>query len=55
MIPPKTAARAAHDILTAVEADGSVDTSRTEQAVWDNEGGHSERPISTGTSTHAVA
>jgi hypothetical protein len=55
VIPPKTAAQAAHDILTAVEADGSVDTSRTEQAVWDNEGGHSERLISSGTSTHAVA
>jgi Family of unknown function (DUF5994) len=55
VIPPATTARAAHDILTAVEPDSRVDTSRTEQAVWDNEGGHSERPISTGTSTHAVA
>jgi hypothetical protein len=55
VIPPETAARAAHDILTAVGAEGRVDTSRTEQAVWDDEGGHGERPISSGTSAHAVA
>ena len=55
VIPPETTARAAHDILTAVAADGRVDAPRTEQAAWDNEGGHSERPISSGTSAHAVA
>jgi hypothetical protein len=55
VIPPETAARAAHDILTAVAARGLVDTSRTEQAVWDNEGGHGQRPIPSGTSAHAVA
>jgi hypothetical protein len=55
VIPPETAARAAHDILTAVAADRPVDTSRAEQAVGDDERGHGERPISAGTSTHAVA
>ena len=55
VIPPETAARAAHDILTAVAADSRVDTSHTEQAVWDNEGGHGAQPISSGTSAHAVA
>jgi hypothetical protein len=55
VIPPATEARVAHEILTAVAADGSVDASRAEQAVWDDEGGHGERPISSGTSAHAVA
>jgi hypothetical protein len=55
VIPPATEARVAHDILTAVAADAHVDTARTEQPVWDDEGGLRERPISTGTSTHAVA
>jgi hypothetical protein len=55
VIPPQTPARAAHDILTAIAADGRVDPFRTEQAVWDDEGGHGERPISSGTSAHAVA
>jgi hypothetical protein len=53
VIPPETAARAAHDILTAVAANGRVDTSRMEHAVWDDEGGHSERTISSDTSAHA--
>jgi hypothetical protein len=55
VIPPATEARVAHEILTAVAADGSVDASRAERAVWDDEGGHGERPISSGTSAHAVA
>jgi hypothetical protein len=55
VIPPATSARAAHDILTAVEADGRVDTSHTERAVWEDDGGHGERPISSSTSAHAVA
>jgi Family of unknown function (DUF5994) len=55
VIPPATEARVAHDILTAVAADGRVDASRAEQAVWDDESGLRERPISSGTSAHAVA
>jgi hypothetical protein len=55
VIPPETTTQAAHDILTAVAADGRVDAPRTEQAAWDNEGGHHGPPISSDTSTHAVA
>ena len=55
VIPPETAARAAQDIMTAVAGDGRVDTSGTEQSVWDDEGGHGEPPVSSGTSAHAVA
>jgi hypothetical protein len=54
VIPPDTAARAAHDILTAVAADGRTETSRTEQAVWEEDGGQGERPIPSGTSAHAA-
>jgi hypothetical protein len=53
-IPSETVARAAHDIVTAVAGDGRVDTSRREQAAWDDEGGQGERPISSGTSAHAA-
>jgi hypothetical protein len=55
VIPPATEARVAHDILTAVAADGRVDASCAEQAVWDDESGLRERPFSSGTSAHAVA
>jgi hypothetical protein len=55
VIPPETAARAAHDLLNAVAADSRVETSRTERAVSDDEGAHGGPPISFGTSTHAVA
>jgi hypothetical protein len=55
VIPPETAARAAHDILTAVAANGRLDISGMEQAVWDDEGGHSQREMSSDTSAHAMA
>jgi hypothetical protein len=55
VIPSETSAQAAFDILTAVAADAHVDTHRTEQAVWDDEGGQGDRPVSSGTTAHAVA